>query len=113
MNTRSSIDIDREAGEVFAVVADFSRNPEWQGGMRSATWTSEPPVRIGSTYDQEARFVGRDVVTTFEVVAFDPGRSITAPPTIQNLLNHSRGRLGRRRAAPGPSPARSCRAAAR
>jgi hypothetical protein len=69
MHLRSSLEIGRPANEVFDVVADFARNPEWQGGMRSATWTSEPP--------QVARFLSRDVVTSFEVVAYEPGRSIT------------------------------------
>jgi uncharacterized membrane protein len=77
MHLRSSLEIGKPANEVFDVVADFARNPEWQGGMRSATWTSEPPVRIGSTYEQVARFLGRDVETTFEVVGYEPGRSIT------------------------------------
>lgn len=77
MQMQSSLQIARPAAEVFAVVSDFSRNPEWQSGMRSATWTSEPPVAVGSTYEQVARFLGRDVSTNFEVVAFEPGRSIS------------------------------------
>ena len=77
MHLQSSLEIGKPADEVFDVVADFARNPEWQGGMRSAVWTSEPPVRVGSTYEQVARFLGRDVVTSFEVVGYEPGRSIT------------------------------------
>ena len=77
MHMQSSLEVDRPAAEVFAVIADFSRNPEWQRGMKSAVWTSEPPVRVGSTYDQVARFLGRDVTTSFEVIAYQPGRSIT------------------------------------
>lgn len=74
---QSSLEVDRAAGEVFAVIADFSRNPEWQRGMKSAVWTSDPPVGVGSTYDQIARFLGREVTTSFEVVAYEPDRSIT------------------------------------
>lgn len=77
MRMRSSIEIERPADAVFNVISDFSRNPEWQGGMRSAEWTSEPPIGLGSTHAQVARFLGRDVVTNFEVVAFEPGRSVT------------------------------------
>jgi hypothetical protein len=73
----SSVEIDRPADVVFAVISDFSRNPEWQRGVKSARWTSEPPIRVGSTYVQVARFLGRDVVTTFGVVAHDADRSIT------------------------------------
>ena len=77
MRLESEVEIDRPADDVFAVVSDFSRNPDWQGGMRSAKWTTEPPLRVGSTYEQVARFLGRDVVTTFEVVGYEPGRSVT------------------------------------
>lgn len=77
LDLSSTIEIQRPADDVFAVISDFSRNPEWQGGMRRAHWTSEPPLRVGSTYDQVARFLGRDVITSFEVVAFEPGRSVT------------------------------------
>lgn len=77
MRLESAVEIDRPADEVFAVVSDFSRNPEWQGGMKSAQWTTEPPLRVGSTYEQVARFLGRDVVTTFEVVGYEEGRSVT------------------------------------
>jgi hypothetical protein len=45
--------------------------------MRSATWTTPPPVHLGSTYEQHARFFGKDIVTSFEVTHLDPPRSIT------------------------------------
>lgn len=77
MKMQSTLTIDRPADEVFAVISDFSRNPEWQAGMKSAVWTSEPPIDVGSTYDQVARFLGKDIVTSFEVVACEPGRSIS------------------------------------
>lgn len=77
MKLTSSVEIDRPPEEVFAVISDFSRNPEWQKGMKSAHWTSEPPARVGSTYEQVARFLGRDVITIFEVTAYEPDRSVT------------------------------------
>ena len=54
----------------------MANNPRWQNGQQSCEWTSEPPLRLGSTYDQSARFLGRDIVSSFEVVEFDPGRRI-------------------------------------
>jgi len=77
MKMQSSLAIERPTEEVFAVISDFSRNPEWQDGMKSAVWTTEPPIAVGSTYDQVARFLGRDIITSFEVVAYEPGRSIS------------------------------------
>jgi uncharacterized membrane protein len=73
--------IARPANQVFAFVADASNNPQWQQGMRSCAWTSPPPIGVGATYRQEATFLGRPVVTDFEVVAHEPGRSITIRST--------------------------------
>jgi hypothetical protein len=77
MRLRSSLEVSRPAVEVFDVVSDFTRNPEWQRGMKSAAWTTDPPIRIGSSYQQKARFLGRDVLTDFEVTGFEPSHSIT------------------------------------
>ncbi|MDX6554989.1 MAG: hypothetical protein QOD86_1184 [Miltoncostaeaceae bacterium] len=70
------VDVARPANDVFAFVADVENNPRWQRGMRSCRWTSPPPVGVGSTYDQTARFLGKDVVSSFRVVEHLPGRRI-------------------------------------
>jgi len=54
----------------------MSNNPRWQKGMQSCEWTSEGPVAVGSTYDQVARFLGREIRTSFEVTEFEAGESI-------------------------------------
>ena len=76
MRTNASIEIDRPAGVVFAYVADMSKNPTWQAGQERCTWTTEPPIRVGSTYDQVAHFLGRTIRSSFEVTEFDPPHSI-------------------------------------
>ena len=73
---RSSVIIDRPAAEVFEFVADMAHNPKWQKGQVSCVWTSPPPLAVGSTYDQEARFAGSTIRTSFEVTEFEPGRRI-------------------------------------
>lgn len=67
----SDIDVVAAPEAVWDVVADFSRNPEWQQGMRSCTWLTERPVEVGSRYQQEAVFLGRPITTTFEVVELE------------------------------------------
>lgn len=81
IETTATIEIDRDPEEVFDYLSDFSRNPEWQSGMTSCEWTSEPPVEVGSTYEQQAKFLGRTLTNSFEVVALEPGRSITISST--------------------------------
>lgn len=70
------VTIERSGADVFAFLADMANNPQWQKGMRACTWTSEPPLRLGSTYDQEASLLGRKIVSSFEVVEFEPGERI-------------------------------------
>lgn len=72
----ASVSINRSAEDVFEFLADMANNPRWQQGMRSCTWTSEPPLALGSTYDQEASFLGKKIVSSFEVVEFEPGTRI-------------------------------------
>ncbi|HUG32561.1 MAG TPA: SRPBCC family protein [Acidimicrobiia bacterium] len=69
------------APEVFAFFADASNNPKWQHGMISCEWTSEPPIGVGSTYRQRARFLGRDVTSSFMVTDYEPGRLISIETT--------------------------------
>lgn len=69
-------EVARPANEVFAFFSDASNNPKWQRGMVSCEWTSEPPITVGSTYEQKARFMGRDIVSTFVVTRLDPGRLV-------------------------------------
>lgn len=69
-------EINRSAAEVFAFFADASNNPRWQNGMTSCEWSTEGPIEVGSKYTQHARFMGRDVVSIFEVTKFEPGRLI-------------------------------------
>lgn len=76
MKIESSVEINRPAAEVFDYVADMSNNTRWQNGQVSCTWTSQPPLRIGSTYDQEARFLGKSIVSSFVVTEYEPGRLI-------------------------------------
>lgn len=67
----SDIEVGCDPATAFAVIADMSRNPEWQRGMKSCVWTTDPPIGVGSTYDQEAGFLGRTITTSFRVEVFD------------------------------------------
>lgn len=81
IEVRAAVDIERPAPEVFAFLADMANNPSWQQGMQRCTWTSDPPLRLGSTYDQEASFLGRAIVSSFEVVEFVDGERIRIATT--------------------------------
>ena len=76
-----TVDVDRPANDIFAFVSDFENNPRWQSGMQSCRWTSPPPHGLGSTYDQVARFLGKQIVSSFEVVEHEPGRRVKITST--------------------------------
>ncbi len=85
IEVRVQRDVDQSPEEVFAYWADWTNNPSWQKGMERCTWTSEPPLRVGSTYDQVARFVGRPIVSSFEVVEYEPDRKVRIKTTKSTL----------------------------
>lgn len=77
MRLSAEREIARPAAEVFEFVSDSSNNPRWQKGQQSCEWTSPPPIGVGSTYNQRARFLGRTLLNRFGVIEYEPGRSIT------------------------------------
>ena len=92
------IDVKAPPEATFAFVSEWSNNPKWQLGMKSCTWTSEPPLRLGSTYDQTASFLGRPIISSFEVVEFEPGAKVRIRTTKSSLpLDITR------QVAPGPN----------
>jgi uncharacterized membrane protein len=76
-----SIEIARPSDEVFAFVAEFENNPRWQAGMRTCEWTSDNKMVVGSTYVQQARFLGRTIDTHFRVSEYDEGSRISIEST--------------------------------
>ncbi len=73
--------IERPSDEVFAYISNFENNPKWQSGQLEARFTSEGPLGVGSTYDQVAKFLGRRIVSTFEVLEYEPNRKVKASST--------------------------------
>lgn len=68
--------VNATASSVFEFFADASNNPRWQRGMRSCEWITQPPIAVGSRYRQTASFLGRPVISVFEVTDFEPDRMI-------------------------------------
>lgn len=72
------INIQYPPKETFDFISDFSKNPVWQNGMQECTITTEGPLAVGTKYDQKARFMGKDVISKFEVIEFEAGRKVKA-----------------------------------
>ena len=61
----------RPVREVAAYAGDPGHAPEWYANITSVRWRTPPPVAVGSRMDFEARFLGRRLAYTYEVVALD------------------------------------------
>lgn len=68
--------IARPRAQVAAYAAEPSNAPKWYANIRAATWETDPPLRVGSRVAFEARFLGRTLAYTYEVVDFAPGERL-------------------------------------
>jgi len=68
--------IRRPRAEVAAYAGDPAHAPEWYANIDSVSWRTAPPVGVGSRMDFVARFLGRRLAYTYEVVELDPGRRL-------------------------------------
>ncbi len=68
--------IDRPAGEVAAYAGDPTNAPRWYVNIESAEWETLPPIRVGSRLAFRARFLGRRLAYTYEVVDLAPGHRL-------------------------------------
>src|SRR5688500_2097108 len=72
----TEIVIDRPCEEVAAYAADPTNAPQWYANIKSVVWQTPEPVQRGSRMDFVARFLGRQLAYTYEVVALDPGERL-------------------------------------
>jgi uncharacterized protein YndB with AHSA1/START domain len=72
----TEIVIERPCAEVAAYAGDPSNAPRWYGNIETVRWQTEPPVRVGSRLDFVARFLGRRLAYTYEVVELVPGERL-------------------------------------
>jgi uncharacterized protein YndB with AHSA1/START domain len=65
--------IHRQPAEIAAFAADPSNAPRWYQNITAVQWETEPPLRTGSQMTFEARFLGRVLRYTYEIVEYEPG----------------------------------------
>ena len=64
--------IERPIEAVAAYAADPSNAPEWYDNIDSVQWETEPVVALGSRATFVARFLGRTLRYTYEIVDLVP-----------------------------------------
>ncbi len=59
------------AHDTFLYLADFTHLPEWDPGIARVTRLDAGPLARGARFEVVARFGGRDVPMTYELVHYD------------------------------------------
>jgi hypothetical protein len=76
VDVRTETVIDRPRTEVASYAADPGNAPKWYANIKAVGWKTPPPVGVGSRTTFVARFLGRRLEYTYEVVEFAPGERL-------------------------------------
>jgi uncharacterized membrane protein len=72
----TAIEIDRPIEVVARYAQDPSNAPEWYANIQSVDWETAAPVALGSRVRFMARFLGRRLVYTYEVIELVPDQKL-------------------------------------
>jgi uncharacterized membrane protein len=76
VDVTTEIVIDRPRDVVAAYAADPSNAPKWYDNIDSVEWRTTPIVAVGSRAAFVARFLGRQIEYTYELVDVVPGERL-------------------------------------
>jgi len=74
MGQSATVVINLPAALMFDYVMEVSHDAEWRTGVVEASFTSDRPVRVGTTGFDRIQANGREMVQTWTVFQFEPGR---------------------------------------
>jgi len=87
--TGISVTIERSPEEVFAALTNVAHHTDWAKGPEEITHISDDPVRLGTTWQQTQRMLGKKLVNKMQVNAYEENRKFgfgTDKPFSMQLL---------------------------
>src|ERR1051326_2063309 len=73
VDVSTEVVIEHPRDLVSAFAANPDNAPSWYVNIKSVEWKTERPLRVGSRTAFVAKFLGRRLVYTYEVIEFVPG----------------------------------------
>jgi uncharacterized membrane protein len=74
---RVQTEVDRPAGEVWAYLGDYRRDPLWRAGVASMSPAPAVPAEPGQTTVEQLRFAGRSYRNGGLIETVEPGHRLT------------------------------------
>ena len=74
VDTGVSVTINRPPQDVFATLTNVAGQTDWAKGPEEITDISDDPARLGTTWQQAMRMLGRKVVSRMQVNAYEENR---------------------------------------
>ena len=68
--------IARPRAEVAVYCCDPDNDTTWYVNIREVRWLTEPPVRVGTRVARVARFLGKRIEYTYEVLELEEGQRL-------------------------------------
>lgn len=72
LKVEETVVVGRPIEEVFALLTDPARIPEWQSSALEAHLDGGGPMHVGSTVLEQRKFLGRRMESTMEVLEYEP-----------------------------------------
>lgn len=72
IKTHTAIFIEHPPEQVFAALADIAHHGEWATASVSIRNVSDNPAKVGTTWDQSTKFMGRQMEQHFQVTICEP-----------------------------------------